>query len=795
MYIFAILERIILKNPFEYLAEMICRRPYIVAAFIAIMLIGAIYGLTMVSMKTGTETFVYPDDPVGSLINHYSDEFGSSSIILIIEGQDLTSPDVLEYLDLLEEDFRNEKDVSGVSGLASILRSLNNGVLPQNIADINTILGSTPESALEVVLPSSTMSFMFINLESGLSEESETSAVNMVESVLEGSNLPPGITVTVSGGPVFAMEMEEDMGANTVVLIILALILMIITMIFLFGHVRYRLLPVLVVFCGIILTFGVMGLTGLDISMVVVAAFPVLIGIGIDYGIQLHSRLDEEIRKTSSLKDAVLITVANSGPAIFLAMIATTLGFIALRLLGPAPMIEDFGTVCAIGVFCCYIAALLIIPTFAVIMKYKPKWGVLSSYDAADPRQLEWKGCDDKPVVKEGTKGSLMEKYDVLLGNLAAKIARNPVPVILAVMIIGGIGLQLDSRIIIDVNEDAMVSQTMPARISMDKIESVIGSTNSITAYIRGDSIKDLDTLQWIDGFSNYALNKQDYVIGVSSIVSVIKQYNNGVLPSDQNEIDAIWDKIPSDTLEKYVSGNIEAVMEFSINDLSMPQTQALIHDMQADLDWYGPHPGITVSVTGQMYMLTWLMDHISDSKNWMTYAGFALIFVYLILVYRKFSAISPLVPIFIIVGWNSLFMYYLGMSYSLLTAGLGAMTVGIASEYTILIMERYEEEKRKGGDMITSIQTAVQKIGTAVTISGLTTVLGFSALILATAPMIQNFGITTVITVALSLIGAIVVMPAVIALFEQFRTYMDKKSPPGQVRDYRGILTGEVFM
>ena len=52
MYIFAILERIILKNPFEYLAEMICRRPYIVAAFIAIMLIGAIYGLTMVSMKT-----------------------------------------------------------------------------------------------------------------------------------------------------------------------------------------------------------------------------------------------------------------------------------------------------------------------------------------------------------------------------------------------------------------------------------------------------------------------------------------------------------------------------------------------------------------------------------------------------------------------------------------------------------------------------------------------------------------------------------------------------------------------
>lgn len=765
-----------MKNPFEFLAEMICRRPYVVAAFIVIMIVGAAYGLTMVSMKTGTETFVYPDDPVGSLINHYSEEFGSSSIILIIEGQDLTSPHVLEYLDVLEEDLRNEKDVSGVTGLASILRSVNNGVVPHNIADVNTILDATPEGALEVVLPSPTMSFMFINLESGLSEESETSAVYMVESVLEYSNPPAGITVTVSGGPVFSIEMEEDMGANIVVLIVLALIFMIIAMVFLFGHVRYRLLPVLVVFCGIILTFGVMGFAGLQISSVVVAAFPVLIGIGIDYGIQFHSRLDEEIRKTSSLKDAVFITLAHSGPAIFLAMFATSLGFVALRLIGPAPMIEDFGVICIVGVVCCYIAALFIIPTFAVIMKYKPNMSALHSPEAADSCQLEWKGCDEKPLVQKGTKGSLMERYDVLLGNLAAKIARNPVPVILVVLMIGVIGFQLDDQIIIDVNEDAMVSQTMPARISIDKIESVIGSTNTITAFVRGDSIKDLDTLQWIDGFSNYVLNKQSNVIGASSIVSVIKQYNNGVLPGNQNELDAIWDKIPPDTLDKYVSGDAEAVIDFSINDISMPQTLALIHNMQDDLDWYGAHPGITISYTGQTVMLTWLMDHISESKNLMTYAGFALIFAYLILIYRKFSAISPLIPIIIIIGWNSLIMYGLGMSYSILTAGLGAMTIGIACEYTILIMERYQEEKEKGTDMVTSIQTAVQKIGAAITVSGLTTILGFSALILATAPMIQSFGITTVVTVAFSLIGAIVIMPAAIALIEQFRAYLDER-------------------
>ncbi|WP_225353852.1 efflux RND transporter permease subunit [Methanolacinia petrolearia] len=754
---------------------MIYKRPFLAAGLIIVMLIAAISGLTMVSMKTGTETYLNLDEPVGSLVDHYSDEFGSSSIILIIEGEDLSSPGVLEYLDSLEEDFRDERYVDGVSSLASFLKSANDGVLPQSTAEINNILDNSGD-ALDSVLPSPILSLMYITLESGLSDDSQTGTVNMAESVLECSEPPAGVTITISGSPAFSVEMQEDMGSSTMSLIVLALLLMIIAMVFLFGHVRYRMLPVFTVFCGIILTFGVMGFAGIKISTVVVAAFPVLIGIGIDYGIQLHSRLDEEIRKTSSLKDAVFITVANSGPAVLLAMIATSLGFVALKLLAPAPMVGDFGTICIVGVICCYITALLIIPTFAVIFKYKPKKGELNALDSAESCQLEWKGCDDKPNVKKGSKGSFMEKYDILLGNLAAKIARHPVAVILVLLMVGIVGIQLDDRIIVDCDEDAMVSQTMPAKISMNKIESTIGSTSSITAYIKGDSIKDVDTLQWIDDFSNYVLNKQDEIIGVSSIVSVIKEYNNGVLPGNQQEIDAIWDEIPSDTINQYVSGNTETVIDFSMNDLSMPKTQSLINNLNDDLDWYGSHPGITVTFTGQMVMFSWMMEQISDSKNLMTYAGFLFILIYLLLVYRRFSAISPLVPIVIIVGWNSLIMYCLGLTYSLLTACLGAMTIGVACEYTILIMERYQEEKAKGGDMITSIQTAVQKIGTAITVSGLTTVLGFSALILASSPMIQNFGITTVMTVAFSLVGAIVVMPAVIALFEQFRTYVDKR-------------------
>jgi len=87
--------------------------------------------------------------------------------------------------------------------------------------------------------------------------------------------------------------------------------------------------------------------------------------------------------------------------------------------------------------------------------------------------------------------------------------------------------------------------------------------------------------------------------------------------------------------------------------------------------------------------------------------------------------------------------------------------------------MERVDEELARGLDLFMAIQTSVQKIGAAITVSGLTTVFGFAALIFSEFNIISNFGITTVITVGFSLAGAILIMPAVIALMYRFEGRM----------------------
>jgi hypothetical protein len=178
----------------------------------------------------------------------------------------------------------------------------------------------------------------------------------------------------------------------------------------------------------------------------------------------------------------------------------------------------------------------------------------------------------------------------------------------------------------------------------------------------------------------------------------------------------------------------------------------------------------------GEFELFTTLINGLSSSKEEMTYLGFILVFLFLLFVYRTIHAVSPLVPIIFIVGWNAVAMYALGIAYTPLTATLGSMTIGVAAEYTILVMERYSEEQKRLHDHIAAIQESVSKIGTAITISGLATFFGFSALCLASFPIISNFGVTTLIAVGFSLIGAIFIMPAVLSLMGQFTEWLDKR-------------------
>ena len=765
-----------IQQIFEGIAKTIIKHPKLVACLVfAIFCIG-LYGMTMISMQTGWETYVDKNTPSGAIQEKYNEDYKSDAIILIIEASDPLAPEVLTYIDNLETDLGQQQNVKSVQSITDVLKAYNGGKLPSSRDETERIVNSLPESTRAVLYPSNVLTLVQLKLTPGLSDAVQKSVLANVGSVVDTSTAPPGVKVELSGSPAFSQQMSAGLMSNMGILIGGALVLMIITMGILFSYVRYRFMPVLLVAIGLVSSLGLMGLAGIKLNMAVVGAFPVLIGLGIDYAIQFHARFDEESRK-GSLDDAVFTTVTRTGPAVLYAMLATSMGFLAMYV-STVPMIRSFGIVSIIGINTCFWVSCIGMPTIALLVNYKPKEEQTGECYAVGTDACDTTIDNPKNRTKNGKKSGF--SYGQFLTNTSVKIAKNPIPVLLVAGLIALIGFQIDPTIPIESSENAFVPSDMPAKINIDKVTRVIGATSTDDLLVQGSRVTDLDTLLWIKKFQDYELTHHQEMTGVTSIVTYILQYNGGVMPETQAQVDAVLEKIPEDTRKSVLSDSMSGIIRISTTDMEMNRMKGFKEQVEKDIEFLEPPVGISIKPAGNFELYTSLMGAMAESKDTMTLLGFIFVFVFLILVYRHIHAVSPIIPIIFVVGWNAVMMYILGISYNPLTATLGSMAIGVAAEYTILVMERYAEEEERLHDPIAAIQESVQKIGTAITVSGLATFFGFSALCLATFPIISNFGATTLIAVAFSLVGAIFIMPAVLSIMGSLDEWIQKRHGHG---------------
>ena len=760
---------------FEGIARTINRRPLVVAAMVCALFCVAVFGMAQITMESGWNTYLDENSQKGVVYSEYIDNFQpDSTIILIIETSDPLNPDILSFIDDLEKDIRQQENIKGTQSIVDVLRSSHGGTLPSSRAEIDRIVSALPEDTRNLVAPSNILTLVQVQLDESVSEEVQRSALDTMVSLVENTEKPPGVTVEFSGSPAFMQQMRDGLSNNMGILIGGAMLLMIIAMGVLFAYVRYRFMPVLLVGIGLVISLGLMGLAGIGLNMAVIGAFPVLIGLGIDYAIQFHARFDEEARKGSP-GDAVFMTVTKTGPAVLYAMLATCMGFVAM-FVSEVPMIRSFGLVAIIGIFTSYWVSCVGVPTLCLLLKYRPKQQKTQACYAVGTDACDFVMDNSSPGSGKRTPLS----YGNFLTGVSVKIAKNPVPVLLILGCIACAGFAIDPFIPVQTSESSFVPADMPAKINIDKVTRIIGSTSTADFYIRGHAT-DLETVLWIREFQEYELSHHPELTEARSIVTAILQYNGGIMPKTQADLDRVLFSIPEATRGDYLGGSMSGVVKFSTIDLDMTQKDALKQQMIGDIAFLEPPAGMSIIPIGSFDLYTTLLSSLAHSKDLMTYLGFLLVFVFLVLVYRHLHAVTPMIPIIFIVGWNAAAMYLMDIAYTPLTATLGSMTIGVAAEYTILVMERYAEEKERLHDNLAAIQESVHKIGTAITVSGLATFCGFSALCLSTFPIVSNFGVTTLIAVGFSLAGAIFVMPAVLSVvgrFEKETPQMDGTSP-----------------
>ena len=629
----------------------------------------------------------------------------------------------------------NLEEISSGLSLFQTKSTMMEASVPSLASEMDLVLyeeGSLRSAFADVVV-SDTQAMMMVKLDGNLNDTEKERLTQLVITSIEDAEFTT-LDPIISGKTVLDIALRTEMKASMMTMVALAVLIMFAVLLLVF-KVKWRMLSLAVIFVSVIATLGFMSWIDVPVTMVSMAVFPILIGLGIDYSIQFHNRFHEE--------QSVQVTLAQIGKAVGIAVFATVLGFISLYA-SPVPMIQDFGKMLTIGVIVSFLGSIFLLLPIIQIGK-----------------------LNDHPVqtmAKKDQHNTFLDRFFRSMTRLTLKLS---LPILLAVFLLAGYGIYVDNQVGVETDIETFMPQDLPALMDIHTIRNAVETTDQIAIYLNDENILSETNLAWIDTKVQSILTSYpNEVVSIKSLTSLLDTLGADE-KSTYDEKMSLMDDLPATQRSMFVNTDEnESLILVNIKHLSTEDSKALIQDLKVDLS----DAPMAIQLTGKTVMDVEMVEGLTSGRITMTLLGLGLVFMALLIIYRNlFKALIPIIPVVLIIGISSLVMVGMDIDFTPITATLGALVLGMGSEMTIMVMERYLEEREIGLTKHDAMSLSIQKIGKAVLASGLTTIGGFAVLLFSDFVILQDFGFMTVINISLALASTFIVLPPLIVLFDRF--------------------------
>jgi hydrophobe/amphiphile efflux-3 (HAE3) family protein len=629
-----------------------------------------------------------------------------------------------------------------------------------------------PKARLAYLFPNGHAAQIVLRLRSDLSEAERHRAIETIKAVVrdpvarqvcEFKGKPErcfqlhGGRYVISGVPVVVDAVTRALKDALLLLLGVALAVMALTLLLVFRS-RWRLLPLGIALAAAALTFGLFGLLGGTLTMASIAVLPILIGLAVDYAIQLQARYDEAVALGAGPGvDAARLAASGGGPAIATACLATAAGFLALQL-SPTPMVRGFGSLLVVGVAIAF--ALAFIAGFAALSLRKTR-----------PRAAPGHPTIPPPVQR--------------LMDVAHTHPQRVLVVGLALAVVGwGVGTQIETQT--DIRK--LAPQNVEAVEELNELQDATGVSGELDARVTAPDLTDPATIQWMAAFKRRALRAggfsgsepscQEAEVCPGPVLSDFVTGGGLTAGSEgalaRGSIRAALKQIPTYDLRQVATVDPKtglpagtALMGFGIRAQSLDSQQELIDRIREAVG--EPPPGVQVELAGLPVIAAAAASDLSDSRYLLTAVGLLAVALVLLLVYRSWSrALVPLAPIVMATGWSALVLWLTRIPLNPMSAALGALTIAIATEFSVILAARFRQERGAGRDVGAALEATYARTGAAVLASGVTAIAGFAVLIASDVGMLREFGFVTVVDLAVALLGVVVALPAALAWAER---------------------------
>jgi len=367
------------KKPLEGYAKFVSHHALVVLAIFFIFTIFMGYQASLMETAGTSQKDWLPEDiEVVNTFELIADQFAGSfsSATIVVEAapgyagsdeiRDMRDPRVLRYVDVLAERAKLVYGVVSAESAADVIKEANGGKIPSSLRSVKSLLEHNEmvkQQMSNYICDDNTMSVVRLKLQEDVDEARVVEGLN---EVIKG-NKPPGVVVELSGDPVAEVTMrelaQETMGKTSFVSFALIIVILII----IFASLKHGLIPLLTIVFGLIWANGTLVLAGFNITPQTSGVMAMIMGIGIDFGIQVTKRFRFELR-TQKREDAMVDTLKNVFYPMTITTLAAMTGFLCLGL-GKLPVMKDMGTMMAVGVVFCAIAALTVVPAVLVLLE------------------------------------------------------------------------------------------------------------------------------------------------------------------------------------------------------------------------------------------------------------------------------------------------------------------------------------------------------------------------------------------------------------------------------------------
>ncbi len=786
----------------DWIDDRIATRPGSVVLVFLLLTGVFVAGLGDIEQQTGTDQFtedLESQQALDDINREFGGSFGTataSTTLLQDSGNVLSKPALVRMLRVQHRlSTHDELHVTGTHSAASAVATRLEPDATTTAEKLRAMERATP-SEIDAAVRQAAADDAFgttvsddFNAESATAGAAKTTVTHGVDDVSNRQSRVETVVGTVPGDIRVQGDWPNSINDSLALTLPAALLLIVGFLIVAYRDPIDMVLGIVALVMTLVWTFGFIGLAGIPFSAFLISVPPLLIAVGVDFGIHAVNRYREERTSGQGIVPSMRTTTDQLLVAFFIVAGTTVIGFLSNQVSALGP-VRDFGLVAAAG----------IVFTLFIFGVFLPAAKVLVD------RRREDSWIPDFSRQPLGSEGSMLGR--VL--SVGTAIAGRAPGIFLALCLVStaaagvyatGVdsGFETDDQLPPAETPEAL--QSLPEPFAPPASYPYVEKRNfrqrhfsddgAVILHVRGQLDHDhaLERLHDAGRDPPSTYLREDGYAESRSIITVIQSRaeadpdfrrlverndaNDNDIPDDNlgRIYDALLSSPARDRALQYLNPDRRTAKVVYLVEESAPK--ATVTTQTRDLTAEYPYEA---SATGRKLIFQDIVDLLMGTvlqSLAITLAGTA---VFLVLAYWATDGapslgVANIVPISMTVVALVASMRALGVAFNVFNGMIVSLTIGLGIDYSVHFTHRFVDEL--GTESVAdALSATARNTGGALTGSLLTTASGVGVLVLAVNPLIGTFGLLTGLSILYSYLSTMLVLPSVLVVWHRLANW-----------------------